>query len=168
MAAGCRGTLLITLLKTQLTHTHWLIHPQIFSTRTTLHSIMSKWADRDLPRLCDRSQTSLNLLGTRCSECRSPIIGQPSDAEHNPILTLITLMYSPAHSEWLSQEAFAAFNTVKISGDAGWFGKHQCDQRASFNMHYKLEKVREQIYVCDWLWVYTSVHVVLWESICVC
>ena len=60
------------------------------------------------------------------------------------------------------------FNTVKISGDAGWFGKHQFDQRASFDMNYKWEKVQQRMCVCVCVFVcvtdFEFIQVCMWSS----
>lgn len=134
---------------------------------------MSKWAGRDPPRFCDGSETILILLGMRMlwmqvSHYRTAewCSAQPHiNTNRFNVFTCTFWMIKPG-----SIRSHSRFNTVKISGDAGWFGKHQCDQRASFDMNYKWEKVKDRTRECvyDWLWVYSSVHVVLREAICVC
>lgn len=103
-----------------------------------------------------------------------PFIGQPNDAEHNLILMLIASMYSPAHSEWLNQDAFITnlpFNTLKMSRDAGCFSKHQCDQRVSFRVcvisRRKCTNTRVHACVCvfiqECLWSCERPSVCVWS-----
>ena len=54
---------------------------------------------------------------------------------------------------------------IPLKQDAGCFGKHQRDERVSFNRNYKQEKVLVLVLVCVCVcvtdWVYTRVHVAL-------